>query len=358
MKVFVDIRQFLDKRGNIMLGLKKKEKEVEELKEELQEEIKEQTNEELAEKGVEEIKPEEKKDEEVAEKPSSDLKEKESVTTAVATKSPTQATVKGEKIKAEKDVYEKFPELAELMNTTVEQLKDEFFLFQIRKLMSRIGKVIVRFNVAEAEVERIFLNAAALSVNQVMVSPVHLPVCERLVKKHKLHDVCVSAVIDFPFGESSFKSKLHNVKDAVRIGVDEVAVMLPTLLCAEENAKVLKRQIKKVGVSYKGGACIALNASDLDEEQIKRAMKFAGKSKVECVTFVFGEATTEEVKSKIETVNKYKNNKKIAVLANVDKAEAVMELFKLDVDRILTPYADKIGEELVKRFEIKSVKLY
>lgn len=338
-----------------MLGLKKKEKEIEELKEEIKEPVGEEIKEEPK---VDVQLKQESEETAVDEKPILE-ENKEQETTAVAKSEQTAVEVKGDGVKKEDgDVYAKFPELAELMNTTVEQLRDEFFLFQVRKLMSRIGKVIVRYNVSEAEVERIFLNADALSLNQIMVSPVYLPVCKRLVKKHKLHDVCVSAVIDFPFGESSFKSKIHNVKDSVRIGVDEVSVMLPTMLCTEDNAKVLKKQIRKVGTSYKGRAGVALNATDLDEEQIKRAMKFAGKSKVNCVTFAFGEATLEEVKSKIETVNKYKNGKKIAVLANVDRAESVMELFKLEVDRILTPYADGIGEELVKRFEIKSVKLY
>ena len=354
-----------------MLGLKKKSQKVEEIKEQPIEEIKE----ELVEATVEEIKDDQTLEENdvqvaaeesidtepqavtaLAERPVSDVATNDSQT-ALAEK-PQTSPKSGEEKDGQKDIYDKFPDLAELMNTTVEQLKDEFFLFQVRKLMSRIGKVVVRFNVAEAELERIFLNAAALQLNQIMVSPVYLPVCERLVKKHKLHDVCVASVIDFPFGESSFKSKLHNVRDAVRIGADEAVVTLPTMICAEDNTKILKKQIRKVGASYKGGAGVLFNATDLEEEQIKRAMKFAGRSKVNCITFAFGEATLEEVKSKIETVNKYKNGKKIAVIANVDRAESVMELFKLEVDRILTPYADKIGEELVKRFEIKSVKLY
>jgi deoxyribose-phosphate aldolase len=340
-----------------MLGLKSKDK-TNELKEEIVEEVVKEAAEEIAEESASTV------DAAVQEVTELSVSGSTEVSTAVET---TAVASKGQDKPANKDskkenadggVYEKFPDLAKLMNTTVEELRDEFFLFQIRKLMSRIGKVIVRYNVSEQEVERIFLNAAALSLNQVSISPVYLPVCERLVKRHKLHQVCVSSIVDFPFGESSFKSKLHNVKDAVRVGVDEVSVTLPTMLFSLENAKVLKKQIKKVGRSYKNSAGVLLNATDLDEEQIKRAMKFARKSKVTHITFAFGEATLEEVKSKLEIVNKYKNNKKIAVLANVDRAESVMELFKLEVDRILTPYADAIGDELIKRFEIKSVKLY
>jgi hypothetical protein len=34
-----------------------------------------------------------------------------------------------------------------------------------------------------------------------------------------------------------------------------------------------------------------------------------------------------------------------------------MELFKNQVDKIITPYANEIGEQLVERFNVKSVKL-
>lgn len=260
-------------------------------------------------------------------------------------------------VSMEKDVYEKFPDLAKLMNTTVENLRDEFFLFQIRKLMSKIGKVVVRHSVSEAELEKIFLNANALTINQILVSPVYLPTCEKIVKKHKLHNVCVGSIIDFPFGENSFKSKLNNVRDSIKAGVDEVSVMIPSLLTAPEHVKTFRKQAKKIGKAYKDSSGIVLNATDLSEEQIKRAMKIAGKTKLSFIAFAFGEATLSELKDKMAIINKYKGGKKIAVIANVDRAESVQELFKLNVDRILSPFADAIGEELVQRFEIKSVKL-
>ncbi|MBQ3046643.1 MAG: hypothetical protein IJD54_01195 [Clostridia bacterium] len=258
----------------------------------------------------------------------------------------------------EKDVYEKFPDLARLMNTTVENLRDEFFLFQIRKLMSKIGKVVVRHSVTENELEKIFLNANALTINQVLVSPVYLPTCERIVKKHKLHNVCVGSIIDFPFGESSFKSKINNVKDSVKIGVDEVSVMIPSLLTTPDHIKTFRKQVKKIAKSYKGSSGVVLNATDIQEEQVKRAMKIVGKSKLSFVVFAFGEATVSDLKEKMQIINKYKGNKKVSVIANVDRADSIQELFKQGVDRILSPFADAIGQELVERFEIKSVKLH
>lgn len=260
--------------------------------------------------------------------------------------------------RAGSDTYAEFPDLALLMNTTVAQLKDEFFLFQIRKLMSKLGKVIVRYNVPEAELERLFLNSAALSVGEILVAPAYLSACQRQNKKHNLESLHVGSIIDFPFGESSFKSKINNIKESAHMGVDGVTVMMPSLLTNVENSKLFKSQCNKIGRAFKKYSGIALNATDLDEEQIKRAMKLSAKSKISFITFAFGESTLEDLKNKMEIINKYRNGKKIHVIANVDRAEGVMELFRLSVDKILTPFADFIGEDLVKRFKVKSVDLF
>ena len=141
-----------------MLGLKKKEV-IEEVKEESKVELKEEIVEEIKEEIVDQ--PVETTEvavasEVVKEKPQEKAEETPKTTTAVAKavdKKPKKVSEKGEEVI---DAADKFPDLAELMNTTVEQLRDEFYLFQIRKFMSIIGKVIVRYNVLESEVERMF----------------------------------------------------------------------------------------------------------------------------------------------------------------------------------------------------------
>ena len=147
------------------------------------------------------------------------------------------------------------------------------------------------------------------------------------------------------------------MRECVKAGVDQITVAIPNVLNDSSTYKIFKKQIKKVGRSFKANSGVAFNASDLTDEQIKRAMKVTNKSKLSFVVFAFGDATLEELKNKMNVINKYKGSKKVCVLANVDRAEAVMELFKLNVDKILTPFADSIGEELVQRFRIKSVKL-
>ncbi len=250
-----------------------------------------------------------------------------------------------------------FPDLAKLMNTTVEQLKDEFFLFQVRKLMSKLAKTVIRYSISDKEMNKLFTNAKLLEMDEIVVAPAFLPACRKQVAKMGEEGFKVGSIIDFPFGESTIKGKLMSVKESVNAGVDDVTVMMPSMLIDLDSVGAFKKQCAKIGKSFKGYAGIGVNASDLTEEQIKLAIRVVNKTKLVHITFVFGNATLEEVTEKMSIVKKYKDNKKVFALANVDTAEGIMALFTNGVDKILTPYADAIGEELIKRFKVKSVNL-
>jgi len=141
------------------------------------------------------------------------------------------------------------------------------------------------------------------------------------------------------------------------MGVDEATVVMPNLLINNEMTKVLKRQTKKVGKAFKGKSGVAFNASDLSEDKLTFAVKIAQKTKIEFITLIFNSASQEEVEAKLRAVNKVKGDKKIFVFANVSSPEAIIALFKNQVDKILTPFADDIGKDLLKRFNVKSIKL-
>ncbi len=253
--------------------------------------------------------------------------------------------------------FDGFPDLARIMNMTVAELREEFFLFQIRKLMSKLAKTVIRFNISDKEMGRLFNNAKLLEMDEIVVAPAFLPACVKQVSKMGGDGFKVGSIIDFPFGESSLKAKLASVKECLKVGVDDITVMMPSMLVCKDNINQLRKQSAKMAKLYKGRVGVAFNASDIDEEQIKLAIKAVSKTKLAFLTFVFGNATVSEVNAKIQTVKKYKDDKKIFALANVDTAEGVMTLFSNGVDKILTPYADQIGEELVRKFRVKSVKL-
>ncbi len=247
------------------------------------------------------------------------------------------------------NIYKDLENLAMLLNTTVDCLKKEFYLIQIKKIMAKLHKTIIRYDMTEAELDRIFLSASQYGLEAITVAPAYLPTSVKQIKKNRIKmELC--SIIDFPFGESSFKGKLSDVKESLRLGASSVAVAMPSMMFNADKIKELKKQCKKLCKTSRKGAGIVINASDINEENYAKAMKYINKSKLSFITLAFGDATLEEVKRKISSLSKCGIEKSLHVIANVDRVESVVELFKLNVDKVLTPYADDIGTDLLKRF--------
>ena len=58
--------------------------------------------------------------------------------------------------------FQAFYALAELLNVSVEEVKDECCLFQVRNIMNKLTKVIVRYNVTDKELDKILTNSNTL----------------------------------------------------------------------------------------------------------------------------------------------------------------------------------------------------
>ena len=252
------------------------------------------------------------------------------------------------------DILKNLSVFANLLSTSVRSLEEEFYFLQIAKIMSRLQKVIVRYDVTEKELETLFYGAGQCSLGGITVAPAYLPSSIKQNKKNSTGKQNITSLIDFPFGESSLKGKVVNIKESIKIGANSVAVTVPSMMLKAENLKLLKKECRKYLRYSKKNAGIVLNASDVTEENFAAAIKALKKTKISYIILAFGDATIEEVKAKLALVNKNGKDKKLFILANVDKVESASELFRLGVDSVLTPYADDIGSDLLKRFKLIS----
>lgn len=252
---------------------------------------------------------------------------------------------------------DKFIELSKLLNKPVLELQDQAYLFHIQNLMKKLGKVIVKFNLTDAELDKIIYNGKALNLGEIVVSPAFVPSLVRHVKKSGLDSDRVNALIDFPFGESLYKAKLHDLKESRKLGISSCAVMMPHLILQPNAIKTFKKQAKSLGRIKKSHAGVVFSAIELDELKIKNLMKIVEKSKLEFVCFSFGDSAREVIEEKLTLINKFKQTKPIKVIANINSVEDINLLCGLNVDKILTPFADVLGEKFIEKFEIKSVEL-
>ena len=248
--------------------------------------------------------------------------------------------------------------LASLLDTTAKDLKEEFYLLQIRKIMSKLQKVIVRYNMTDVELENLFYCGGQYGLGGITVAPAYLSGQIKQNKKNLTGRLKITSIIDFPFGESSLKGKITNIKESLKLGANSLAVAMPASFIDKEQIKQFKKQCKKIYCQAnwwkKNETGIVLNASDMNEESFSIAVKVLRKTKLSYIVLAFGDASIEEVKHKLVVLNNLGLNKKLYVLANVDRVEMAVELFRLKVDSILTPYADSIGTDLLKRFNLIS----
>lgn len=251
------------------------------------------------------------------------------------------------------DIKKDLTELAGFLGVGVKELREEIYLTQIKKIMAKIHKVIVRYDMTESELEKIFFSAGKYGLGGMTVAPVYLSNCIKKNKKSKYLGLPFCSIIDFPFGESSFKGKISNVKESLKLGASLVAVTMPTMMLNKENLKLFKKECKTLCRKTKNRAGLVLNASDINEENYLEGMKTIKKTKIAFITLAFGDATLEEVKHKLAVINKCGVSKDLFVIANVEKLEQAIELTKLNVSRVLTPYADAIGEDLLKRYNLE-----
>ena len=252
--------------------------------------------------------------------------------------------------KSSKDPFEI---ISEISNVAADEIKKECITFQARKLMSKFGKAIVRYDVSDKEVEKVFLRSSSLGIKEFLVSPIYIPLCAKIVRKHRLEHLHVGAIIDFPFGESDFKTKMFNVKECLKLGVDSITVTMPNMLSDARKIKIIKKQIHKISKRCSCPLGIAVNATDLDEQRIKHIAKLVDKMNVDFITLMFGDTDYSEIKKKLTVTQKYVGSKTLKVFGNVESVEAVKALFALNTDVIISPYSDELGNKIFNLLGLK-----
>ena len=250
-----------------------------------------------------------------------------------------------------------FEDLAKLLGKTIKEVKDECLYSQIKKIMAKTSKVVVRYAPDKMELANILHNCSVLGINGILCSPPYVAQIDKITKKQPELSQKTSVIVDFPFGEASFSGKVSQVKEMARKGVNDITVMMPSLLLNIQDIKAFRKQVAKFSKIKKGGVGIALSATDLTEEQIRLALKAIEKISLGFVTFIFGEVTFNDAYSVLSFVKDCDSNKPIRIMANIKDEDAILRLCDMGVEQVLTPYADVTGKNLVKRFKVDGLTL-
>ena len=159
-------------------------------------------------------------------------------------------------------------------------------------------------NATKSEVEQLCKEAREYDFMSVCVNPYFVPLAK---KELAGSDVKVCTVIGFPLGQMSTKAKVFEANDAVKMGADEVDMVINVSALKDQDYDYVRNEIHEIKEACEGKLLkVILECCYLSKEEIKKASELAKEAGADFVKtstgFGKGGAKAEDVKIMRETV--------------------------------------------------------
>ena len=238
------------------------------------------------------------------------------------------------------------PDFPELLGKSEDKLKREFYFYQVRELMQKVG-LHVSSQKTLGEIEDNIKQARNLGVKDILVTPFYYSV----VKSLKLRDrkaLSIGVAVDYPLGENGLKGKVADVKEACKKGADYVFCSLAknssSLSCFGEE----KRKAIKCRKACKKPFGLIAQAS-LEEAELIRTVKNTDSLRASAIVIQGSAKDVHALKDAVRTAVLYKGKRNVYVITDVISAEDLAVLMESKADKVFTPHAHLIAKQLNER---------
>lgn len=172
------------------------------------------------------------------------------------------------------------------------------------KMNKYFDHTLLAANATRNEVEELCKEAKEYDFMSVCVNPYFVPLAK---KELAGSDVKVCTVIGFPLGQMSTKAKVFEANDAVKMGADEVDMVINVSALKDKDYDYVKNEIHQIKEACEGKLLkVILECCYLTKDEIKKASELAKEAGADFVKtstgFGKGGAKAEDVKIMRETV--------------------------------------------------------
>ena len=172
------------------------------------------------------------------------------------------------------------------------------------KMNKYFDHTLLAENATKSEVEQLCKEAREYDFMSVCVNPYFVPLAK---KELAGSDVKVCTVIGFPLGQMSTKAKVFEANDAVKMGADEVDMVINVSALKDQDYDYVRNEIHEIKEACEGKLLkVILECCYLSKEEIKKASELAKEAGADFVKtstgFGKGGAKAEDVKIMRETV--------------------------------------------------------
>ena len=243
------------------------------------------------------------------------------------------------------------PSFAQILGKSEQTLKQEFYLYKVKELMQKIG-LILENKATQTEIQENIDQAYSLGIKDFLVTPFYYSLIKKLGIKYR-KGISLSVAVDYPLGETEFKGKVVGVKEACKNGADYIMCALPEktikLACLVQEKKKL---IKCGKVSKKPFGIIA--KASLEDGELLKILQNTDSVKSDSIVIEGCGTDVYKLKEAVSVAISNKGRKKLFVISDINSVEKLTLLLDGKVDKIFTPYANGIAEELNKFATLQS----
>lgn len=172
------------------------------------------------------------------------------------------------------------------------------------KMNKYFDHTLLAANATRSEVEQLCKEAKEYDFMSVCVNPYFVPLAK---KELAGSDVKVCTVIGFPLGQMSTKAKVFEANDAVKMGADEVDMVINVSALKDQDYDYVRNEIHEIKKACEGKLLkVILECCYLSKEEIKKVSELAKEAGADFVKtstgFGKGGAKAEDVKIMREIV--------------------------------------------------------
>ncbi|MBR5900178.1 MAG: hypothetical protein IKZ38_02145 [Clostridia bacterium] len=242
--------------------------------------------------------------------------------------------------------------ITQLLGVSEQRLKSEFYQFQLKKLLTKIGSLSKEEVDTPNQVENFLLSSVKNGVTDFIVSPLEFSVYKGVAKRLKLNGLTFKVTSDGLNGEGSFKGRHYAVKSLCKSGADGVIYPFPKRAYALSLLGESKRRAYKTIKASKKPIVLEIEYSE--NPAFMKTVKALGAIKADAFMLSTAGAPTQKVIEQIESVSSQINGKKLFLKVPDCNEKDFCHFTRLGVAKVYTFNAQNLVQTLSKRFSLNS----
>lgn len=216
----------------------------------------------------------------------------------------------------------------------------------VNELANMIDHTLLKADATKVEFERLCKEADEYGFKMVAINSYPVAMCRKFLKESKVH---VGAAIGFPLGQTTIKTKISEIEEAIQNGADEIDYVINIGKLKEGDIEYLREEMEAIVTLSRENDIISKvileNCYLTDEEKIA-VCKIAKEVKPDFVKtstgFGTGGATVEDVALMKKIVG---DAVKVKAAGGIRDVETALQMIKAGAERLGTSSGIKIIEE-------------